>query len=67
MRPERAKLLFSGESGAGAASNDAEHTGIGLRNIRARLLKLFGERFDIQVESRPQEGTCVRIYFPRKG
>ena len=38
--------------------------GIGMTNVQERLRVLFGSRFDMQVESRPGEGTRTHIEFP---
>lgn len=39
-------------------------TGIGLRNIKGRLQKIYGNRAGIQIESQENRGTLVRIYLP---
>ncbi|CAN5889234.1 histidine kinase [soil metagenome] len=41
-----------------------EDGGIGLRNISERLTTLFGERFRMDVRSRPSEGTTVDLRIP---
>ena len=38
--------------------------GIGLRNITERLTTLFGERFRLDVRSKPGEGTTVDLRVP---
>ncbi|HUH07899.1 MAG TPA: histidine kinase [Egibacteraceae bacterium] len=38
--------------------------GIGLRNISERLTTLFGERYQLDVRSRPDEGTTVDLRIP---
>lgn len=44
--------------------NDASHGGIGLRNISERLATLFGERYGMDIHSRPGEGTTVELRLP---
>ena len=39
----------------------AETSGLGLRNLRDRAAKLGGE---IEVQSGPESGTCVRVRLP---
>jgi two-component system LytT family sensor kinase len=38
--------------------------GIGLSNVRERLRVLYGADFQLQIESRPGEGTLIRIDIP---
>jgi len=39
-------------------------TGIGVRNVHERLVLLYGEPYGIAIDSRPGEGTRVRIRLP---
>jgi sensor histidine kinase YesM len=38
--------------------------GIGLSNVRERLRVLYGVDFRLEIESRPGEGTLIRIDVP---
>ena len=38
--------------------------GIGISNIRERLFRCYGEQFKMSVESKPDQGTTVRIELP---
>jgi sensor histidine kinase YesM len=38
--------------------------GIGLSNVRERLRVLYGADFRLEIESRPGEGTIIRIEVP---
>jgi two-component system sensor histidine kinase YesM len=39
-------------------------TGIGVRNVHERLTLLYGEPYGVRIQSRPGEGTTVRIELP---
>jgi len=39
-------------------------TGLGIRNIHERIRLMFGEEYGLQIESKPGEGTTVRIRVP---
>ncbi len=39
--------------------------GIGLANVHARLQSTFGPEYGLEVESRPGEGTAVRMLVPK--
>ena len=38
--------------------------GVGLSNISERLALLFGDRYEMDIRSRPEEGTMVRLRIP---
>jgi len=38
--------------------------GIGLSNVRERLRVLYGTDFHLDIQSRPGEGTVIRIEIP---
>jgi two-component system, LytTR family, sensor kinase len=38
--------------------------GIGLSNVRERLRVLYGTDFNLEIESRPGDGTVIRIDIP---
>ena len=40
------------------------YSGIGVHNVHERLQLLYGEDYGIQIESRKQRGTCVKISLP---
>ncbi len=44
---------------------DAGHAGIGMSNIAERMNKLFGKRFQIEIKSRLNAGTTIRIKIPK--
>lgn len=39
-------------------------SGVGLINVHNRLKLCFGDSFGLEIESRPDEGTIVRIHLP---
>jgi len=39
--------------------------GIGLSNVRERLRVLYGADFRLEIESRPGQGTIIRIDVPQ--
>jgi two-component system LytT family sensor kinase len=43
---------------------EREGSGIGMRNVRERLLVLYGDEAELQLESRPGRGTKVRLLMP---
>ncbi|MGI8574893.1 MAG: sensor histidine kinase [Egibacteraceae bacterium] len=47
-----------------ALRHDGEMGGIGLRNIGERLENLFGERYRMDLRSRPDDGTTVDLRIP---
>ena len=53
------------DTGVGMRDGDAifEH-GVGLRNVRDRLLRLYGADYAPQVISRPGDGTTVTLRIP---
>jgi two-component system LytT family sensor kinase len=57
IEPSLLEQIRRGEGGG-------EDGGIGLRNISERLTTLFGERFRMDVRSRPSEGTTVDLRIP---
>ncbi|AEG43817.1 histidine kinase [Isoptericola variabilis] len=63
MPPEVLARLVAGERPAGADER-ARHGGVGLWNISQRLSTLFGERYSLDVESTPGQGTTVDLRIP---
>lgn len=39
-------------------------SGVGLVNVNNRIRLLFGEKYGLQIESEPDEGTTVTIVIP---
>ena len=53
---EQAILLLDEDS--------ARRRGVGLRNVNERLRVVYGSNYQLQLDSLPGEGTCVRIAIP---
>ncbi|WP_432407653.1 sensor histidine kinase [Wukongibacter sp. M2B1] len=45
---------------------DSLSTGIGINNVRKRLVHRFGPMYDIQISSKSEIGTTVKISFPKR-
>jgi sensor histidine kinase YesM len=43
---------------------DVFDSGIGITNVRERLKVLYGQEFSLEIESRPGQGTSIRIDIP---
>jgi two-component system LytT family sensor kinase len=56
VEPDRLASVLSGAGG-----------GIGLSNVDARLRATFGEKYALQIESRPGNGTTVVMTVPNLG
>src|SRR5437868_7029213 len=55
------------DNGVGISEERMPHVyveGIGLSNVRERLRVLYGTDFRLEIESRPGEGTVIRIEVP---
>src|SRR5438094_1474278 len=55
------------DNGVGISEEKMTHVyveGIGLSNVRERLRVLYGTDFHLDIESRPGEGTVIRIEIP---
>src|SRR5213592_914581 len=55
------------DNGVGISEEKMPHVygeGIGLSNVRERLRVLYGTDFHLDIESRPGEGTVIRIEIP---
>lgn len=55
------------DNGAGMSDTDLSRTresGIGLRNVDERLRVIYGENYQLQLESVLGKGTCARITIP---
>lgn len=48
----------------GQGSRRQLFTGIGIQNVHDRIVLLYGERYGIEIISRPGEGTRIRIRLP---
>lgn len=54
------------DSGAGFERKKTESKGIGLENIRRRLVSYYGKKANLKIESKPGTGTKAEIIFPVK-
>jgi LytS/YehU family sensor histidine kinase len=45
-------------------THQVEGTGVGLRNIEARLRKIYGKKQGLSFSATPGRGTCVKVRFP---
>jgi two-component system LytT family sensor kinase len=55
------------DNGVGISEEKMPHVyveGIGLSNVRERLRVLYGTDFHLDMQSRPGEGTLIRIEVP---
>src|ERR1700687_6040817 len=55
------------DNGIGISEEKMPHVyveGIGLSNVRERLKVLYGADFNLEIESRPGDGTVIRINVP---
>ena len=55
------------DNGVGISEEKMPHVyveGIGLSNVRERLRVLYGTDFNLEIQSRPGEGTVIRIDVP---
>ncbi|HEV8355949.1 MAG TPA: histidine kinase [Gemmatimonadales bacterium] len=52
------------DDGPGVGDGDAARPGIGLSNSRARLARLYGEDFTLEVSNLPQGGLQARVELP---
>lgn len=59
-----ALVLHVADTGCGMVEDPANGRGVGLRNVRDRLLKHYGPEFAPQVESSTDSGTRVTIRIP---
>ncbi|WP_432662957.1 PocR ligand-binding domain-containing protein [Wukongibacter baidiensis] len=50
----------------GKSNLNSISTGIGINNVRKRLVHRFGPMHDIQISSKPGRGTTVKISFPKR-
>lgn len=41
-----------------------QNMGLGLSNVNDRLVSLYGERYRLQIKSRPGKGTAIRVRIP---
>jgi two-component system, LytTR family, sensor kinase len=66
VREGRDLILTVRDTGAGAASNGAAEpgSGLGLRNTRARLEQLYGDRHRFMLEPLPEGGMIATIAVP---
>ncbi len=58
--PDRLKCILEGGLKSGKGS------GVALKNVHDRIKLYFGDEFGIQIESRLEEGTTVKVWIPVK-
>ena len=60
-------VLTVGDNGCGVEDVDAvlQRSGVGIRNVRARLEQMYGPRGRFAIESRPGEGFRTMLTIPR--
>lgn len=61
-------LIEIEDNGVGISEEKMPHVyveGIGLSNVRERLRVLYGTDFNLNIESKPGEGTIIRIDIPQ--
>lgn len=56
--PKRLAAIMGGES------DSAEGSGVGLHNVHERLRLYYGKGYGLEIESEPDEGTCVTLRLP---
>ncbi|MCZ8516200.1 histidine kinase [Paenibacillus filicis] len=61
LRRKVARGTEQAEAGAGGG-----FSGIGLPNVVERMKMTFGDEFRMDIESKPGEGTLIRMFIPRK-
>lgn len=65
MPPEKVESLLSGE--APIQQRSGKHSsGIGLRNVHQRIQLYYGEGYGLEVDSRLDVGTTIRIHLPAR-
>ena len=52
------------DSGSGLNANSELHTGVGLANVRARLVALYGNAATLTIESNELHGVTSSLYLP---
>jgi len=53
-----------GDDGPGVGDGDGARPGIGLSNTRARLARLYGDDFQLEVSNLPERGLEARVDLP---
>ncbi|CAH1192328.1 hypothetical protein PAECIP111891_00267 [Paenibacillus allorhizoplanae] len=49
---------------AGLIEADNHSGGYGLKNITQRIKLYYGEEYGMKIDSEPEKGTCVELFFP---
>lgn len=62
MPPEVLENLLNDQEGVKRAPKHG--SGVGLVNVHKRIKLRFGEQYGLNVESEPDEGTCITIHLP---
>ena len=60
IMPERLE-----EIRAGKVVSSKKGSGIGMRNVGERIQLAYGKEYGIQIESEPDEGTCITLTQPK--
>ncbi len=64
MNPETLRRVLCGEWKDEEADGKKKIAGIGVRNVRDRLVLIYGSRADFDIVSIPEKGTTVTITLP---
>ncbi len=64
IHPSRLKEIIKLEAGPG--SRAAPSNGVGLSNVNERMKRLYGNKYSLNIESRPGRGTKVHLRVPVK-
>ncbi|WP_300379404.1 sensor histidine kinase [Clostridium sp.] len=56
-----ASLLISNNN-----NQNKKGSGIGLKNVHERIKLYFGEKYGLEIYSKPDEGTTIRIHMPKE-
>jgi len=59
IEPQKLKTMLYGPTHGGGGS------GVGVRNVHERIRLYFGDAYGLQFESKPEEGTIVKVWIPR--
>ncbi len=64
MTPEVSAAVQRSIQTGQSLSLDGTGTGIGIRNVITRMKMFFGEKFQVQMETAEQKGTCFTFWLP---
>jgi two-component system sensor histidine kinase YesM len=63
MSPEKAATILQ----SAASDHKDRFSGIGVRNVHERIQLYYGPEYGLQFESKPGEGTTVKVWLPLPG